>query len=317
MKTAKWWFSLAGMLAQAAAAPGALFLAGEEDLRAVRTDRERLAGEIHSIGGSLRKVISDRRGDRLVFFAQAEAAHNLSEGLLHQLYGEWKGPMGRWNIALGRVPLPWGLLAEWSPDRMPFGSPYPGARTLASDNGLLVRGVIGPWDYGVALTQGYGMESVEDVPGPGLATGRLGWAPGLDGGLTLGLTASAGTVFASEHGHGMGDAVEEERMAFAVDATVYLGRGAYRLESGARRTDGRWLGTAFAFVEYAWLPRIDLQLAAQLFRHGEDHAFGRAYAGVSIPWNLATIRGGYEYEYAHEEIHRLVLQLYRYHSVVR
>ncbi|NCA82993.1 MAG: hypothetical protein EOM72_09655 [Opitutae bacterium] len=316
MKTAKW-YSLALLLALARPAPATLFLAWEEDLRGTYTGQDDVVGEIRSLGGSVRKVLADRRGDRVILFLQAEAVHNLSEALLHQAYGEWKGPMGRWNVALGRVPLPWGLLTDWSPDRMPYASPYEPTRTLSSDNGLLLRGTLGLWDYGAALTQGYGMETIEDFPGPGNATFRLGLTPGLDEAFTLGLSATAGKIYASEDGHGMGETVEERRKAVALDATWHVGRGTLRFEGGARRTSSRWLGTAFAAADYAWLPRVTLQFAGHVYEHAESHVFGRAYAGVSVPLPTVTIRGGYEHAHTHEDEHRLVVQLYRYWGAVR
>ncbi len=317
-----------------------MFIAYEEDLRGVHTFDEGREGEINSIGGSIRKVLSDRRGDRLILFLQAEAAHNLAEGLLHQAYAEWKGPMGRWNLALGRVPLAWGLLTDWSPDRMLFRSPYSASRTFSSDNGVLFRGTLGMWDYGLAATQGYGMGTVKDFPGPGSVTGRLGVTPGVSGDFTAGLSATTGTVYASEHGHGMGAVMKEERTALALDGTLYMGMGLYRVEGGARRTGGKWYETLFLAADYAVLPRLSVQLAGQGFRtmpgepgdpephlddmakdagHGQSDSRlrGWGYAGVSVPAGTLTIRAGYEYENTHTDTHRILVQLHRMFAASR
>ncbi len=317
MKTAKWLASALLVCAAASSAPASLFVALEGDARGVYSDSGGTDAEVNSVGGSARKVFADRHGDRVILYTQAEWAEDFSETLLHQAYAEWKGPMGRWNVAAGRVPLPWGLRTAWSPDRMPYGSPYDWTRTLEADNGALVRGTLGIWDYGLALTQGYGMEDIEEFPGPGNLTGRLGLTPDVEGNFTLGASFAAGTAYTSEHGHGTGDAMAEERTALALDCTWNAGRGTYRLEGGARRTEEQWHGTLFGSADYALLPKLTLQAAGQVYEHGPSHWYRRAYGGVSIPLPWFTLRGGYEYENTEIEDHRVVVQLYRLFSFVR
>lgn len=317
MRTAKWLVSAGLTLLAVVPAHASLFLTFEGDARVEYTDRDELGAEINSIGGSARKVFADRRGDRVILHVQAEWAEDFSVALLHQAYAEWKGPMGRWNIAAGRVLLPWGLRTAWSPDRMPYGSPYDWTRTLEADNGALLRGTLGIWDYGLALTQGYGMEDIVEFPGPGNLTGRLGLTPDVEGNFTLGLSFAVGTAYASEHGHGMGDATAEKRTALALDCTWYAGRATYRFEGGARRTEEQWHGTLFGAADYALLPKLTLQAAGQVYGHGPSHLYSRAYGGVSVPLPWFTLRGGYEYENAEIEDHRVVVQLYRLFSFVR
>jgi hypothetical protein len=318
LRTAEWWLNAAILLCAAAtSAPASLSVGLEGDARAGYSDHDGADAAIDSIGGSARKVFADRRGDRVILFAQGEWADDFSEALLHQAYAEWKGPMGRWNVAAGRVPLPWGLRTAWSPDRLPYGSPYDWTRTLESDNGLLLRGTLDVWDYGLALTQGYGMENIEEFPGPGNLTGRLGLTPDIEGSFTLGLSLATGTAYASEHGHGMGGAMAEERTAIALDCTWNAGRGTYRFEGGGRETAERWHGTLFGAADYALLPKLTLQAAGQVYEHGSSHWYSRAYGGVSIPLPWFTLRGGYEYEKAEIEDHRVVVQLYRLFSFVR
>ncbi len=322
MKTAKWWVSALLTCTAVSSASASFFAAMEGDARAAYSEDGGSEGTIDSIGGSARKVFADRRGDRVILYAQGEWADNLSEGMVHQAYGEWKGPMGRWNVAAGRVPLPWGLLTAWSPDRMPYSSPYDWTRTLSSDNGALLRGTVDIWDYGLALTQGYGMEDIREFPGPGNLTGRLGATPGVEGNVAAGLSFATGTAYPTEHGHGMEEGMdggmdEEERTAVALDCTWYAGRGTYRFEGGSRRTDEKWHGTLFGAVDYALLPKLTLQAAGQLYEHEAAHMFGRAYGGVSVPTAWFTIRGGYEYEKTETDDHRVMVQLYRLFTVVR
>lgn len=317
MQTVKWWGNALLVFAVVSPASASLFVAMEGDARGEYTDRGGVDAEIRSIGGSARKVFADRHGDRMILYAQAEWADDFSDPLLHQAYAEWKGPMGRWNAAAGRVPLPWGLRTAWSPDRLPYGSPYEWTRTLESDNGALLRGTLGIWDYGLALTQGYGMEDIEEFPGPGNLTGRLGISPDEEGNFTLGLSFAAGTAHASEHGHGMATVMEEERTALALDCTWNAGRGTYRLEGGARETEEQWHGTFFGAADYSLFPKLTLQAAGQVYEHGPSHYYSRVYGGVSVPLPWFTLRGGYEHENAEMEDHRVVVQLYRFFSFVR
>jgi hypothetical protein len=323
LKTAKW---LASALALALAASGAratLSGALEGDARGTYSARDGRDVGLNSLGASARKVFADGHGDRLILYAQAELADTFSEALLHQAYAEWKGPMGRWNVAAGRVPLPWGLLTAWSPDRMPYSSPYDWTRTLESDNGALLRGTLDIWDYGLALTQGYGMQDPEEFPGPGNLTGRVGVTPDEAGDVTMGLSFATGTVYPDAHGSGMGPMMmmdndeRERRTALALDCTWNAGRGTYRVEGGTRRVDDQWHGTLFAAADYALFPKITLQAAGQVYEHGGDHFWRRLYGGLAVPLAWFTIRGGYEYEQAEVEDHRVVLQVYRLFRFIR
>jgi len=317
LKTVEWWLSAVSWWCLTSAAPGALFLVWEEDLRGVATDWGKLDGEINSLGGSMRAVWADRQGDRIILFVRAETAHNLSEFLVHEAYGQLKGPMGRWNLTLGRVRLPWGLLTDWSPDRLPHNSPYTGTRMLDSDNGLGWHGTVGSWDYGLALTQGYGMQDVEEFPGPGLVTGRIGFTPDESGDITVGLSLSGGTVHSSEERPHESHGIEEKRIAASLDGTLRLGRGVYRFEGGARRTQEEWRATAFVTADYALMPKTVLQFAGQLYQTDKSDATGWVYAGLAVPLASVTIRVGYQYEPAETDQHKVVVQLYRYMAVSR
>jgi hypothetical protein len=315
LRTAKLLHSLAALLCCATLASGALFVTLEEDLRGTYVDN--IEGEINSVGGSARLVIPDRAGDRWILYLQAEAASNLSHFPVHQAYAQLKGPMGLWNVALGRIPLPWGLLTAWSPDRMPYTSPYAAARINSADNGMLVYGARGAVDYGVALTQGYGMGEIQDFPGPGLVTARLGVTPLISGEYTFGLSASWGTSYHSSHGMHTGDAEKEKRTALALDGTVYAGRTTLRFEGVSRLVEKRLQNAFFAAADFALLPRLSLVSAGQIYTHGTDHTYGRLFAGIAVPIKSVTIRGGYEYERAADTGHKAILQLYRSFSFSR
>ncbi len=288
-----------------------VFITFEEDLRATYDlEHSDIQGEINSLGISLRKIISDSRGDRLIFFILADTSNNLEHFNLHQSYAQLKGPMGKWVISIGRVPVPWGLLTEWSPERMPYNNPYPNAGINPADNGILVNGILGMFDYAAALTQGYGMGEIHTFPGPGVFTARGSITPDIAGDYTFGLSFTTGTSYISEHGHS-GDRTKEKRTAVAVDAQMYIGRGTWRFEAGQRRVDDIDQRYLFSTVEYALLPRVDIIVAATAWTHGHEHEFGTIWMGASTPIRSLTLRGGYEYEKKLTSAHTFSLQLYR------
>jgi hypothetical protein len=307
------WLRLSLALVPCGGLSGAFFLNLEEDLRGTYTATTSIVGEINALGGSLRQVFADDLGDRWIIYLQAEAAHNLGEAMLHQTYIQYKGPMGAWNLSLGRVPLPWGLLTAWSPDRKPYPSPYPGAGMFSADSGIVVHGVIDIFDYGFAVTQGYGMGAIADFPGPGMVTGRFALTPD-DGAFTAGISFTAGSAYLSTLDHGMGERMVEKRFALALDLTMDLGQGSWRLEGGGRQAHGHWVSTVFTSLEYAVLPWLSLEGAGQVYTSvsgGTNRMHGNFYLGVEMPVFGATLRGGYVYEKMEMAEHRAVVQLHR------
>lgn len=287
-----------------------LFLNYEEDLRGSLGADEELHGEINALSGSIRKVFADDKGDRWTLYVQGELEHNLKERMIHQLYGRYKGPMGKWNLTLGRVPLPWGLLTSWSAERMPYSSPYKIRGQLKSDNGLLLSGTVGIVDYGLSLTQGYGMSTPESFPG--LFSMRVGVVPLLSGDLTIGISGAVGT---SHRGHG--DHVHPvEHLTGGVDLTAYVGRGIIRIEAAGERINKQWNHQGFLELEYQLFPKLTLHSAGNLYSEKEKWN-GTAFWGVSTKLKSVTIRGGYEYEKDSEDTHKAVLQLYRQLSLTR
>ncbi len=292
---------------------GALFLNYEEDLRGAYLFGGDISGEIRGLSGSVRQVFSDDKGDRWILYVQGELEHNLQERMIHQFYGRYKGPMGKWNITLGRVPLPWGLLTDWSPERLPYTSLYKLKSLMKVDNGIMLSGTLGLVDYGLSLTQGYGMSKVKELPGPGLLSMRVGVSPLLSGDLIIGLSGAFGTSHRSMEG-GHGDHVNPvEHLSGALDLTAYVGRGIIRMEAGTERISKAWEHQGFLEVEYQLFPKLSLLSAGSVYSQKERWN-GTLFVGAWTKIKSFTIRGGYEYEENHEDTQRVVLQIYRQFS---
>ncbi|MEZ4550364.1 MAG: hypothetical protein R2874_07785 [Desulfobacterales bacterium] len=69
-------------------------------------DWENSEANVHLIGASVRKTFADGHGDRFIFFGLVEAADNFNEVMAHELYGQYKGPMGAWNVTAGQLTYP-------------------------------------------------------------------------------------------------------------------------------------------------------------------------------------------------------------------
>jgi len=307
LKTAGWSRSavLLGWLAVAPAASATGVLTLEGDARAALERGRPAAAELHAVAAGLRHTFADRAGDRVVLYALAEARADLDERMFHELYARYKGPLGAWNVTAGRFRLPFGLLPGFTSERLLF--PTLEERTLAfdADNGLMLSGQDGDWEYGLAATQGLGPHRDPEWPGPGLVTARVGLTRGESGEANVGLSVAAGR---SREGHAMD--MDTPRRLVALDATLERGRATARLEATAGSLEHRALATAYAGLDFAVRPRWEVNAAGSLV-HREGERDGALSLGLGFRPSWLTIRGGYHYAYEGTPRHRLALQLYR------
>ncbi len=280
------------------------------DARYRFTEREEPEADINIVGASARKTFSDSRGDRFTLFGLVEAEDNFSEVMLHEAYGQYKGPMGAWNVTVGRYTLPWGLLSGFSTSRLLYDMPQDALLGMDVDSGVMVSGVSGAFDYAVSLSQGYGAHYTPDADGHGLGIARIGFVPGYTEEITLGLSAAWGR---SVTAHAEDRDMAVSRALAGVDATLYLGRWLARIEVSAGRVDDRAMTAGFAALDYALLPRLDLNLAGNVRWHGSEYE-DEWFVGFTgkPPW--FTIRGGYTYAPNSASEHEVSFQLYRLFS---
>lgn len=277
--------------------------------------------DIHRVGASARKTFSDSRGDRLIFLVLVEAEDNFSEVSAHELYAQYKGPLGVWNVFTGRFGLPWGLLPGFSASRLLYDMPHDALLGMDVDSGAKVSGVAGAMDYAFSITQGYGPHDTPHDMGHGLGVARIGYSPGDTEEMSLGVSAAWGRSIIPHDGGSHGDmddvGIDKDRAVSralgGVDATWYLGRWLARIEAGSGRVDHRSLTTGFAALDYALLPRLDLNLAVTSEWHGSKYE-DAWFVGVTANPPGFTIRGGYRYEGHNESRHELILQVYRLFS---
>lgn len=293
----------------AAAGPRASWnVSADIDVRYRLSDWRDHAGGLHVAGLSLRKTFADSKGDRLTLFGLVEASDNFREIMPHELYGQYKGPLGSWNVTLGRFGLPYGLLTGFSSSRLLYDMPHRATIGYAVDNGIMLSGVKGMWDYGVAATQGYGPHHTPGFPGHGLGTARLGVTLGDAGDVILGVSGAYGRT---SHAHHRDSTVS--RAVGGIDATLYLGRLLCRMELNGGVADEQFLATGFAGADFALLPGLDVHIAVTGVRRG-DHTEDAWFAGVTYKLRWCTLRGGYRYAWHNKPHHQAALQIYRLFS---
>ncbi|MDG5816065.1 hypothetical protein QA601_13310 [Chitinispirillales bacterium ANBcel5] len=260
-----------------------------------------------------RKVVSDSKGDRWDFGLNSEISDNFSSLEIHELYANLKGPLGRWNITAGRMRLPWGLIPEYSTYRYLFDTNEEQTLGFESDNGIMFSGIRGRVDYGIALTQGYGMKLARGV-GHGLITGRLGFTLGEFDDYILGVSSAVGRANQG-HGHNSDSTTSAQKILSAVDFTLYSGRATSRSEITAGKHDDDFLIGLFSSLDFALRPVLSLNLAGSFVRVGHQNE-DYLYTGFSWNTRLLTVRGGYTYSYYGETQHEVSLQLYKLFNFV-
>lgn len=306
------------LLALSSFATASWMISADADLRYRASLPREHWGGVEALGLSVRKTIADQQGDRWILFGMGEVMNNFSMLMLHEGYVRLKGPLGAWNISAGRMLLPFGLLYNYSADRMIFNTLEQSSLGMSADNGLQFSGVLPSFDYSVSLTQGYGAGEITGI-GKGLLTSRLGFQVGEydDGSVGFSLAAGYTSHNASDHhDHHSHHGGEEEfitRYVGSVDLTYYLGQMVIRSEFSGGSIDNQMFAGAFALADYALSSRTDLTLAANISRTGETYE-DTWFGGLSFRSAWFTFRSGYSYSHFKEKKHEITIQLYRLFS---
>jgi hypothetical protein len=289
---------------------------------------------LNLFGAALRKTFADSKGDRLVLFALFESEKEFGESRdesLHEIYVQYKGPMGLWNITVGRFGLPWGLLPDFSTSRLLYDMPHDRVLGMDVDSGIKISGVQGMVDYGLSYSRGYGPRNTVDAGSHGIAMGRIGITPGETEEFSLGLSGAWGRSI-NAHGGDHGDSKPLpvmpgqpvktrdddralQRAVVGLDSTLYLGRWLIRSEVSGGQVDKRAIRAFFAGADYALRSNLDLNLAVNLSRHDSKN-MNEWFAGLTcrLPWFI--VRGGYRYVGYGEARNQITIQFYRLFSYI-
>jgi hypothetical protein len=239
--------------------------------------------ELTGVFLNLRKVWSDDIGDRWIGVGQVDFDHNFQDVRPYQVYLQYKGPLGKWNVRGGHFLLPFGLLATYDTERLVLQGLEEASLGIRKDTGIQALGHFGRWDYAVALTLGVGDRRLLPVDSSRLLTGRLAYI-GDTGQVGLSLLAGRLLPDARNEAGGVRD---EWRLG--ADATKSLGRLTLRAEALGGATEGRAVGGGILLADYALGPKLELNTRAAYWREqSEPYAVG---VGLTYrPWTRLYVR---------------------------
>lgn len=253
---------------------------------------------------NVRKVWSDDLGDRWIGVAQADADDNFHRIRPYQLYAQYKGPLGKWNIRAGHYLLPFGLLATYDTERLVLQGFETTSISMRKDTGVETFGRVGAWDYAVSVTDGLSDVRLVDRRANPVLTAR--WAYVRDA-LQVGVSTLVGDVLPDPRS-GTGSAMRRERRA-AADVTESFGPLTIRAESVIGTDDGKAVGGGVLLADYALLRRLELNTRYADWRSGDGHR--------SVGWGVTYqaghgvfVRAAHEYHFQEDRANAFTVQFY-------
>lgn len=236
---------------------------------------------VKGLGSSLRKVFADDKGDRLVLFAFVDLMDNFHETTVEQAYAQYKGPMGRWNVTVGRYIVPFGLLTSYLSERLLIKTLEHKTIGERYDSGLQVSGVLGDFDYALSVSGGTGTNKWLDFDKSPAGTFRIGYQGADFEDLRGGVSGFIGSVL-PDMAHGGTDSTMNKQL-LALDLTKYSGPMVVRAEITTGAEEGKFLLGGYLGADYAILPRIDLNLA---YTHMTSTVYDQDAISVGVTYNL-------------------------------
>lgn len=259
--------------------------------------------ELRGLFLNLRQVWSDETGDRWIGVAQADLDHDLEELRPYQVYLQYKGPLGRWNVRAGHFLLPFGLLATHDTERLVLQGLEEESLGLRKDTGGEVLGRFGSWDYALSISSGVGDRRLLPVDGSRLLAGRLAYVA--DDWQT-GVSLFAGSVLVEDRSTGESSVTDEWRVA--ADSTWMVRRLTLRAEAVGGESEGRAVGGGIALADFALSDRVELNARAAYW--SEPTATRELGLGVTVqpkPHLFLRLADSYDFE---KERNAVTVQVY-------
>lgn len=216
---------------------------------------------------SFRETLSDKRGDRLQLFFKLEAEDNFNETHIDQLYAKYKGPMGRWNIALGRSLIPFGLLTDYDSEMLLLETQEKKTIGSKSDDGIKLSGFWKSMDYALLVSPGKWMANDYKERNDKMFSLKISFK-----GEEL-EDPKIGFSFLLSDFKGV------KKELFSIDFTKYYGPLVSRNEVVFGKQDKDDLLSIFSGIDYSLLPSIDLSVT---YTHFEaDYEENAAFLGLT------------------------------------
>lgn len=263
----------------------------------------KLSLEKTSIG--IKKVLSDDKGDRLHLFLKLEAEDNFNERNIDQLYAKYKGPMGRWNITLGRSLIPFGLLTDYDSEMLILNTQEKKTIGYKSDDGIKLSGFYKSMDYELLVSPGKLMKNDHKDNSDKMLSLKTSFK-GYDlEDLKLGFSFLSGKF----------KGVEKE--LFAIDITKYDGLLVTRNEFVVGKKDKYDLLSVFSGVDYNVYPSVDLNVVYTHFK--ADYEENSAFLGITYntPFYGLVFRAGNTHYFKNnrgDNKNEILIQIYKSYS---
>lgn len=253
---------------------------------------------------NLRKVWSDDLGDRWIGLAQVDVDDNARRIRPYQVYLQYKGPLGTWNVRAGHYLLPFGLLATYDTERLLLQGLEKASLGIRRDTGVELFGRFGTWDYAASVTDGLSDLRFIDGDARPTVTGRLAY---VRGDSQIGVSALLGRVLINPEFGNEGGPVRERRVA--LDATTSRGPLTLRSEAVAGTSDGRSVAGGLLLADYALTPTMEFNTRyAYWNQRSESHELG-----VGLTYQLRSglfVRGADIYRIGKDNHHGFSFQIY-------
>ncbi len=241
---------------------------------------------------NLRQVWSDDAGDRWIGVAQVDFDHNFEDISPYQVYLQYKGPLGRWNIRAGHYLLPFGLLATYDTERLLLQGIEEESVGLRKDTGAEVLGFVGDWDYAVSVSDGLGDSHLWDSRASPVLAGRIAR---VSDEWQIGLSTLLGHVLQDRESGGAGETTEE--YLAAIDATVFRGPATIRTELTGGAKDGEGVLGGVLLADYALMPKLEVNTRYAMWdENGLQQSAGLGLTARVLPWCYLRIADEYEFE---------------------
>ncbi len=263
----------------------------------------RLTLEKASIG--IKKIISDDKGDRLQLFLKLEAEDNFNEKNIDQLYAKYKGPMGRWNVTLGRSLIPFGLLTDYDSEMLILNTQEKKTIGYKNDDGVKLSGFWRSIDYELLISPGKWMKNNHKDDSDKMAVVKVSYKGDDLEDLKTGFSFLAGEF------RGV------EKKLLGIDITKYEGLLVSRSELVIGKEGGEDLVSLFTGIDYSIFPSVDLNVAYTHFKtHREENS---AFLGITYntPFYGIIFRVGNTYNfknYTGDNKNEIFIQIYNSYS---
>lgn len=267
-------------------------LSGGTDLRtgmSLSPKFESITG-LSSLFVNLRTVFPDSEGDRVIVVGQGDVEEVLDHTHLYNVYAQYKGPLGKWNVRFGRYLVPFGLHEHYDTERLLLRAHEAETLGMKLDEGVQLFGFHDAFDYSASVSRGF-----QNRPTPIV---RLGWH-GDD--VKIGVSYLYGHLpsFADEESVGIDEllpgAVVIRKHRAAIDYEQTIGPLILRAEPIAGADEGKLVYGGFAEAGYALSPDWELS-AVGAYLHS-DLVGTRWRSGAAVSYRVVPgvfARGAYQ-----------------------